>query len=291
MTCTLLAQAKEIKVPFEFFDNRILVQVEVNDQGPFTFIFDTGGSNIMTPEVAQKLNLSMTAHKKINGAGSNSVDSSKVKIESMKLGRFQLKSQDFLTIDLNPIRKAFQFKQLDGIIGYEVLMQKVVTINYLEKSLTLTDAQNSKNGIGFDFEDEKPVIPATIDGKQARILIDTGDRSAMTLFKQYASTTGLNKKFADANEQITGYGVGGPIPAKLKTLDLILNNQIFLPGVLARFPTLKKGVFATSKLSASIGNEVLRRFTVTFDYKNKTIQLIPNQNLKEPYIFVPVKSL
>src|SRR6266404_480418 len=44
-------------IPFTLHDNRLLVDVFLNGQGPFVMVFDTGGANTLTPEVQKVLEL------------------------------------------------------------------------------------------------------------------------------------------------------------------------------------------------------------------------------------------
>lgn len=46
-------------LPFELFDNRQMIKVKINVQGPFTFVLDTGGRNLITPEIAEILGLNL----------------------------------------------------------------------------------------------------------------------------------------------------------------------------------------------------------------------------------------
>lgn len=117
------------RVKFEYFDNRIIVPITINDQGPFYMIFDTGGSNMLVPEAAAKLDVPL----KDAGYGGRDGDKKRkmqlTKVENYKIGALELKQQEFLVMDLSQIKKAFEFKYLDGIIGYELLKNYVATIN------------------------------------------------------------------------------------------------------------------------------------------------------------------
>ncbi len=43
----------ELALPFDLIDNRIFVDVYLNHQGPFKFIFDTSSTNVMSPDVVE----------------------------------------------------------------------------------------------------------------------------------------------------------------------------------------------------------------------------------------------
>jgi C-terminal processing protease CtpA/Prc len=46
---------------------------------------------------------------------------------------------------------------------------------------------------------------------------------------------------------------------------------------------VKDGVFAQSNFQGALGNDVLKRFTVTLDYPDKLLVLEPNADLKTPF--------
>ena len=56
-------------VPVVLHDNRIVADVQIDGKGPFKFIFDTGGTNVLTPEAARRLGLKTEAAGEDTGAG------------------------------------------------------------------------------------------------------------------------------------------------------------------------------------------------------------------------------
>ncbi len=96
-----------------------------------------------------------------------------------------------------------------------------------------------------------------------------------------------------AKEVISGVGVGGSIPARLGELgSLVLGVQgVALEMVHTRLPTTKSGIFAKSHLLGSVGNGVLRRFDISFSYKDKEVILVRNRSFKSPYHFSEPKGL
>lgn len=276
------------EIRFARFDNRLLVEALIEGEGPFTLLFDTGGRNVVTPEVARQLGLDVGASGSISGAGGRD-RAAPTRIARYEIGDLVLREQPALVIDLEPIRRAFGFPRLDGLIGAELLSRLVVAIDFERQVLTLAPPEGDR-GVRLAIErvDGKPVIAGLIDGVPARIVLDTGDRSALTLFQRFAATSGLDARFAGGEEVVTGHGVGGPIPGRLARIDrLTLSPGLELRGVLARLPSATSGVFAESPLAASLGNEALRRFTVTLDYRGGQIFLRPNRALGEPFRFVP----
>ncbi|MBC7465776.1 MAG: aspartyl protease family protein [Bdellovibrio sp.] len=284
-------------VSFQLHDNRMLIPVMINGKGPFTFVFDTGGArtNTITPEAAKKLELVLVEGNPVKGAGSNKAQSWKTKVDQYSVGNLVLKDQSFTVIDLNSIKKAFDFKNLDGIIGLDVLKKAVACINFDKQVLNLNsgeiDCFDTKGVVlPFRLDGRTPAIAGSVNGISGEIVIDTGDRSAFSIFQKFSLESKIEAKFVDKPLVITGVGLGGAIPAKMAVLDEIkLGNEVTLYRVLSRRPYTTGNYFATSAIAGTIGNEVLRRFNIILDYNRYEITLIKNNHFSEPYIFIPPK--
>ncbi len=279
-------------ISFNYFDNRIMVPIIINDQGPFHMVFDTGGSNMLMPDTVKKLNLKTTDAGFGGGAGNKKIPMQKTTVKKYTVGNIKMTDQKFHVMDLSHIKKAFGFKHLDGIIGYELLQKYIVTINYDKKTLVFNSFDQFKPKgkiINFRLYGNKPVIPATIKDKKTEFLIDTGDRSSFTVFKKFSKKHHLSKYFK-GKKLISGYGVGGPIPAKLGEIPLLqFDNQVKIQSVPSRLPLTTTGFFAYSDLGGSVGNGLLQDFLVSFNYRDKEMVLTPGKKKNGPYKFVPPK--
>ncbi len=296
-SCSSLNKRKSAgvnEVFFQYYDNRILLPIEINGKGPFYMIFDTGGSNMLMPDAVRRLGLKTKDAGFGGGAGDRQLPMQSTKIDSYKVGLIKMKDQDFLVMDLSHIKKAFGFKNLDGIIGYEILQRYVVTIDYDNKKLSFSSFKNFKpNGerIPFKVYGDKPVVRSKVNGKPTEFLIDTGDRSSLTIFQKFSQAQQLGHYFSK-REVISGYGVGGPIPARLGRLPNIkLGDQVVLTNVFSRLPLTKNDFFATSSLGGSIGNGVLQDFIVSFNYRDKEMIVQQGSRKNGDYKFIPPREL
>ena len=282
-------------IPFDLLDNRIFVDVTLNGQGPFKFVFDTGGSNCLTPEVARRLGLQLTPIDQATGAGEKSVKAWKTLVNTFQVGEIQLSKQEFIVLDFSPIKKAFGLPAFDGIFGYEILQRFSTKINFVDSNISFFSQKTFKekdfSAIPFSLTSEKPVISAKINGVDAKVLIDTGDRSALTIFSNFRQHNAIKPNYEGREQKISGYGVGGPIPAIVSEVDSVeLNPHIKLKNVVSRFPVTKGGFNAIENANASIGNEILRQFDVVFDYQSLTIYFRPNKFFGERTRFIPVAN-
>ena len=65
--------AREATFPFQLINNHIYANVLLNGRGPFLFIFDTGGVNLVTPSIAAQLGLKTEGKREGSGSGSGHV--------------------------------------------------------------------------------------------------------------------------------------------------------------------------------------------------------------------------
>jgi hypothetical protein len=68
------------------------------------------------------------------------------------------------------------------------------------------------------FEGVLPEIHAVIDGIAGSLLVDSGDRSSLTLFGPFAKRNGFFGRYPSTVNIVTGYGLGGPVYADVFTL-------------------------------------------------------------------------
>lgn len=281
-------------LPFVLHDNRMLVNVFLNGQGPFVMIFDTGSTNILTPEVQRVLELKSQGPDIDITREATHRSPNTVHLKSFQAGGYTLTDQRFAVVNLNAIRKAFHFSHLDGIVGYELLQQTKVRLDFDNNRILLLDnsapAFAGMERLQFDMIDGKPVVAGKINDQPAHILIDTGDRSNLTLFRKFAEKTQLENLFANRDKVVTGMGLGGPIPGKVASVQKVDLGGTEVNDVLARLPMTKKGYFYSSAVSASVGIGLLKGFNVEFDYKNRVVALQKRKDFKDSSTFVPVSK-
>ena len=69
LTSSKVTEAAQTKISFELIDNRIFVDLRIHYGRKWKFIFDTGGMNAMTPDVAKAAGLTLRDPFEIGGAG------------------------------------------------------------------------------------------------------------------------------------------------------------------------------------------------------------------------------
>jgi hypothetical protein len=285
--------AGQTTIPYTYFDNRIVVECKIDGEGPFAMILDTGSPTIaVTPEVAAKLAVAVQNAGTVTGAGNNAAKNGRAAIARLSLGNLTFTSLHADVLDLTEIRTKLHFPRLDGIIGYPVLKQFATFVDVDHKTITFagTAPPAPLNATTTRFEGVLPEIHAVIDGITGKVLVDSGDRSSLTLFGPFAKQNGFFGRYPSRENIVTGYGLGGPVYADVFTLPVLDVFGMHLTNVVTRASRQTGGVFASRADSASIGTGVLKRFNIVYDYPHSTIVAWPSKYFTTPDRFVPPGS-
>jgi Aspartyl protease/PDZ domain len=274
---------------FDLIDNRIFVSALVEGQGPWHLVFDTGGSNILDLEVAQALKLPLSDGFEMPGAGAGRLPAWRTRVASVRLGPVTMHDTPFVVLPLAAIRRAIGLPALHGLVGHELLTRFRIGIDFIARTLTLAEPESPPLAgerragalvLPIEFAGSLPRIPARLDGREADLVIDSGDRSSLTLFQPYVEQHRLRQAYAARRRSVTGWGVGGPLLADLVRVRELVLAGLVLPGVTTRLPVGPAGVFSSRMAAGSIGGGVLRRLDVVFDHPRLRLTLAPNADLR-----------
>lgn len=278
-------------VPFTMFDNRMLVQASIDGQGPFSLIVDTGSDElVLTPPVARRLRLTLRAAGSATGAGSGSTPIFLTHVAGFALGSLRVTNVPAAVLDLSPIARAFGFPRLDGVIGYTILQKYRMEVDMDHQRLTLSSlplmVPKSATPVPFTTADGQIHIAAAVGGVHGKFMVDTGDRFSLTLMRHFAETNDFYRD-APVRNAVTGIGVGGPVYGDVLRTTLSVFGAT-LPSIVTRASRDRGGAFASGPDDASIGNGVLKRFNIVYDYPDREIFAWPSHFFGDPDRFEPL---
>jgi hypothetical protein len=274
-------------VPFDLVENHVYLNVMLNGKGPYRFIFDTGGQNVVDPAVAKEIGAAGTGSAQGSGVGSTTESLSFATVDALQVGDAVLSKQLFAVA---PVRMGFGVSggaPVDGLIGWEVLARYVTSFNYGENQIVLTmpSAANAPAGahmVSFVFNGTQPQIPCTIDSISAECTIDTGARDTMSFYSPFlAAHPQIVPTNLTANG-ITGFGFGGPSLGRLGRVRAVSIGDLTCHDLIADFTTQTAGALAAPFTASNLGGNLLRRFDITFDYNHETMALVPNAAFTQP---------
>lgn len=290
---TLSAKEALAEIPFELYGNHIFIKLKINQSEPLHFIFDTGAAaTIISQQKAKRLKLSSDGFLTVRSSkgptiayySSNNAISfeNNVKVDHVRISQLELGH-------LNQVLE----KPVDGIIGHDLLKHFIVLVNYDNFRLELYDhdsfypsAEYHKRS--FDLIAGRPYIQAALvlnNGEilQGRFQLDNGSGSSVTLYSPFVDQYNIQSKIGRTNLVYTMGFTGivdrnytGRLPAfdvgafQINNIPIRLNQSYYFKKA------FKDGI-------GHIGNGLLKRFNIAFDYKNKVSYWKPNQSFVDEF--------
>jgi len=266
------ANGDEASFPIQFRQGMIFVPVRLNGSKPLSFVLDTGSTRMLIDRtLANGLGLKATGQGSLQGAGTGRIPIEFVPNVTIVFAGLESTGYEFSTADLRPLEASLGVK-VDGILGYELFRRFVVTIDYESKTLTLTlpkafHSVESTQALPIEFRDKWAFVKGNLElpgpvTLQDSFLIDSGSGDAVD--------HPIVMKLQSRTETRSGVGLGNATQGATAEARSFQLGRYTLPN-----PTVSccGATDATSKL---IGNDVLRFFTVTFDYPSARILITPN---------------
>lgn len=289
---------KKTVVHFQLINNLIFIPVNVNGVN-LTFLLDSGVAETILFSLDDKEVLFKNTEKvKFAGLG-ETVDLYGLKSvkNEVKIGKdFEDHAHTIFLI----LNEEFNFSShvgipVNGIIGFNFFKNHQVKIDYISKKITIYNDDNYFNrkkrrfeAFDISIEGKKPYMMASVkmskEAKPSKLLLDLGNSDAIWLFPK------LIKDFVYNRPNIQDYlgrGFNGDIYGKRSRIKELSIGDFTLEKPLTAMPdeySIQHLSIAKDR-KGSIGNEVLRRFTVIFDYPNSKIYLKKNRNFNEPFLF------
>lgn len=281
--------AGEATIPFKLINNHLYIQVTVNGH-PLQFMLDSGGANILTPEAAKSAGVESKGALEGGGVGKKSVSTGFGKVKNLTLdGKATLDNQIFGVLPL-PGFGEVEGVRFDGLVGYEVFKRFVVRIDYAARTLTFMLPKNFKpadagTAVPFVFLGRIPGVKGSIDGLGGEFEIDTGSRAALSLWAPFVKAHDLDSRYATTPATVVGWGVGGSASGRVTRGGTLMIGSVPVHDPVVELSTAKQGAGADKYVAGNIGGEILKHFTVTFDYANQTMYLKPNEYYAAPMTY------
>lgn len=276
-------------IPLQIVNNHVyLSDVMLDGHGPFTFVLDSGGDYIVTPEVAAQLHAKSAGGLQLQGVGSATEGASFTRVESIAAGSAIVRNQYMLVL---PIATGFgvaEGMRIDGMVGHQFLARFLTTIDYAGSMLTLAMPSAAPAmppggaALHFFFDGTIPRIPVTVYGVPTTAEVDTGNRAGLELSSPFLATYPAIAALAKTQPSVVGFGVGGPAYARLGRIPSLLIGPYEITNTITSFTYQTKGAFADPYNPVNVGGAIWRRFTVTFDYPHSQILLAKNSQFDTP---------
>ncbi|WP_343643716.1 PDZ domain-containing protein [Chryseobacterium sp.] len=293
-----LINTKKAVIPFKFINNLIFIPVNVNG-AELTFLLDTGVSETILFSLENKeVKLSNVEKVKFSGlGGSLSIDGLKSERNIGKIGDAIINTSMSLYIIID---EEFNISPhvgipVNGVIGYHFFKDHPIYIDYSSKKITIYEntALLEKKIRRFEefpitIEKNKPYLHADVEmtneKKDSKLLIDLGNSDAIWLFPTLIKNFVYNRPNID---DFLGRGFNGDIYGKRSRIHNFYLGDFKFEKPLTAMPDefSIQHVNLVENRKGSIGSEIMRRFTVVFDYPNQKLFLKKNRNFDDPFHF------
>lgn len=279
-------------VPIQIVNNHVYVaNVKIDGRGPYTFVLDSGGDYIVTPEVAAAVSARSSGELHLGGVGSGTEGASFAAVGSLEVGNAIVRDQYALVLPIATSFGVAEGMRIDGMLGYQFLARFLTTIDYAGSSLTLTmpsalpAAAPGAAAMRFFLDGTIPRINVNVGDVTVSAEVDTGSRAGLELSSPFLAAHPAIASLAKSAPGVTGFGVGGPSYARLGRIPSIQIGPYQISNSVGLFSTSKEGGLADPFNPANIGGAVLSRFDCTFDYAHQQLLLTKNAQFAAPFSY------
>ncbi len=287
----------KVSIPFKFINNLVFIPIKVNGI-ELNFLLDTGVEETILFSLEDKKEISFSNIEKITlrGLGSDEAieglksTGNTLELNDMKSGNHPL----YIILDQDFNLSSHIGIPVNGIIGYQFFKNQLVEINY-EKKRVILYKENSKNrkkierkynSLAITIEKSKPYLKSSIvmDSVEipAKLLIDVGNSDAIWLFQNKSKSIKIP---ANNFEDYLGKGFSGDVEGKRARIPKFRISDFEFVNPIVAFPdsTSLKNVKMVDDRVGSVGGEILRRFSIVFDYSNEKLFLKKNREFSSPF--------
>jgi hypothetical protein len=291
----VLQKGKYEKINFELINNLIVIPVEVNGV-ELSFLLDTGVSKPIIfnfLNLTEELQINQTERIFLRGLGEGeSVEALRSRNNIFRIGNAVNFDQDLFAVfdpDMNFAPRLGV--PIHGIIGYDIMKDFIVEVNYSKKIIKLYEPQlyNYKKcrrcrTLDLDFFNNKPYVVGAVEIRDDKIpvklLIDSGGSDGLWLFEDDSKDITIPGKTFD---DYLGKGLSGNVYGKRAKVNAFYLDDFKLHNVNVAFPDSTSISYARKfkERSGSLSGEVLKRFNIIYDYGNGKITLKKNRFFSE----------
>jgi hypothetical protein len=176
-----------------------------------------------------------------------------------------------------------------GAVGYEVMRQLVVTVDYARQRLTFFDPNSFLYGgrgskASLEPDPTQVVVEASIGGgAQGDFVIDTGNFGSFDINQWFVKKFAVLDHVPHHYHGVFGHGAGGDSPPGWITrIKSVCIEKSCVHHVITY---LSDGQSSWDAHAGTIGEDILKRFIVTVDWPHHALYLERNAGRERPEVF------
>lgn len=284
---TWLKQPGIARVDFRYGGRAVWIKASINGLPPADFLLDTGcSSTAIDREYARKAGLINEGQFGVQGIGGRA-EASFARVRSIRISGtsgdgIQLKEFKVGVVDLGGDEEV-GWRQMAGLIGYDVLGRFAVEIDYDKRVVTFHESK------GFDYRGAGtpldmrlvsgiPVVSVSMEGGcGGEFLVDVGNAAGTLVHGSLVKRCRMFSRFSDRKQlRVHSGGVGAALQSWLCRVDTLQVGPFAIPEAIVGLALATRGMAGSEDYAGNLGNSFLERFTCTFDYARRKLWLEPS---------------
>jgi predicted aspartyl protease len=266
--------------------NRLL-KVRVNNSPPLNFTIDTGSNVFAILTNRQAKSLGFTPHNdyKVGIAG----NVGEIKAATIPAANLTLPGVEALNQPIEVIvseESVDNESQIDGVLGLEFLKKFIVEIDYEAQTISLFAPEK------YQYKGTGEAIPIKIKDGSPMVRLKMTTTRGKRIEDNFEVDNGMGATLVFKTPAVKKYGLLAEMQTIQAPIDIEAGGEY--RRRFGRLKSLQLGRFVienpTVSLSENVegeggtlGEEILRRFKVIFDFSHQRMILEPNSHFKEPY--------
>ncbi len=265
--------------------NHWIVRVQVGTRG-LDFILDTGAdAGIVIDEgVARSLGLTLYTEGSNSANAGRYVESAAI-VPQMNVGPLKMTDVAVTVVPSLRMDDPDAHSSAVGLLGFDFIASQALALDYEHGTVTATDYDTftaptdpATITIPIRVGGQGPETDVWLDGRLGeRFEIDTGGVGGVMITDLFTRRyPGITRTFIPSGGSIELGGVGGDFIAPVYSVpDMRIGNTTF-----KKFSAIvidSDRLYAVGGFDGIIGPELLRYFTVTTDYADSAVYLLPNK--------------
>lgn len=286
-----LLKPGEAHLPIEYRARHLWLRVSLDGGPEEDFLFDTGATvSVLDSAFAARKGIITAGRMQAAGAGASGSATfatlGSVAIRGADGDGVAFQGLKVAVMNVAPTFSAYFWRDLAGVIGYDIISRFVCTIDYDSGRLTLHDPKTwrytgKETPLPMVMNGSVPGVRGRIDGQFEGVFrLDAGSSSTVDLHTPFVREHRLTSRLRHSLP-VSGAGFGGGFQSSMGRLQRMEIGPYGWRDPIVLLSTATEGAFASEEFAGNLGNRILERFRVTLDYVHHQIILEPGQRYPE----------